>query len=293
MKIFILGISGMLGHKIFEEFCDNGNYDVRGSVRKFIPDKLKKYKDRIDTNVNGKNLKKINFILNSFRPDYVINCIGYIKQNIDSKTDLREVYFLNSFLPHRIFKICNAISAKFIHFSTDCVFDGKKGNYSDTDVSNADDVYGISKFLGEGSQKNFITIRTSIIGHELSSKNGLLEWFLNKYKSCEGYPNSFFSGVTTLEMFNFLKVLIKKNLNYKKVIHLSSKKISKYNLLVKINKTYNKDIKIKKNARFKIDRSLNCSCIPLLTKFYKVPSWDKMIKSMHSNYLKKKNEKLF
>ena len=265
MKIYILGISGMLGHKIFEEFCNNDNYDIRGSVRKSLPTKLKKYKDKIDTNINGQNLKKINFILNSFRPDYVINCIGYIKQKITKKTDLRDVYFLNSFLPHRIYEICNSISSKFVHFSTDCVFDGKKGNYLDTDFPNANDVYGISKFLGEGSSQNFITIRTSIIGHELSSKNGLVEWFLNKPKSCEGYSNSFFSGVTTLEVFNFLKVLIKKNLNYKNIIHLTSKKISKYNLLVKINKIYNKKIKIKKNAKFKINRSLNTSSITLFT----------------------------
>jgi dTDP-4-dehydrorhamnose reductase len=288
MKIYILGISGMLGHKIFQEFSNKANYSVRGSVQKSIPSKLKIYQKKIDINVSAQNLKRINFLLQSFKPDYIINCIGYIKHHITKKTNLRHVYYLNSIFPHKIYKISNSISAKFIHFSTDCVYDGATGNYKEIDPPNAVDVYGISKFLGESFHEKFITVRTSIIGHELSSKIGLLEWFLNKKKSCIGYGNVFFSGLTTLEIFHFLQKLIKKNSNIKGLVHLSSNKISKYSLLTKIKKIYKKKINIIKNTNFKSDRSLNSSYIKKKLS-YKVPSWNQMIKMMHLNYLK--NEK--
>jgi dTDP-4-dehydrorhamnose reductase len=288
MRIYILGISGMLGHKIFEEFSDKTNYNVRGSVQKSIPSKLKIYQKKIDINVSAQNLERINFLLQSFKPDYIINCIGYIKHHITKQTNLRDVYYLNSFFPYKIYEISNSISAKFIHFSTDCVYDGAKGNYKEIDLPNAVDAYGISKFLGESFREKFITVRTSIIGHELSSKIGLLEWFLNKKKSCIGYSKTYFSGLTTLEIFNFLHKLIKKNSNIKGLVHLSSKKISKYNLLTKIKKIYKKKINIVKNINFKSDRSLNSSYIKKKLS-YKVPSWNQMIKRMYLNYLK--NEK--
>ena len=138
--------------------------------------------------------------------------------------------------------------------------------------------------MGEVKYSKSLTIRTSIIGHEFYSKKGLLEWFLNQSKLCYGYSRVFFSGLTTLEISNFVYFYIKKNIKIYGLIHLSSKKISKLNLLKKIAKIYNKKIVIKKDSSKKIDRSLNCSFIKKRIS-YKVPNWDVMIREMRSNQL--------
>jgi len=284
MKVYILGISGMLGSRIFLEFQKKKGFDVRGCLRGNLNPFIIKYKKKINVRIDAKNIKKISSILKSFKPDYVINCIGYIKQKISTNTNDRDIFFVNSIFPHEIYKITKLINSRFIHFSTDCVFDGKKGNYKETASSNVKDIYGISKFLGEVKYSKSLTIRTSIIGHEFYSKKGLLEWFLNQSKLCYGYSRVFFSGLTTLEISNFVYFYIKKNIKIHGLIHLSSKKISKLNLLKKIAKIYNKKIVIKKDSSKKIDRSLNCSFIKKRIS-YKVPNWDVMIREMRSNQL--------
>lgn len=275
----------MLGSRLFLEFQKKDSFDVRGCLRGNSSDFNIKYKKKINAGIDAKNIKKISSILKSFKPDYVINCIGYIKQKISTNTEYQDIFFVNSIFPHEIYKITKLIKSRFIHFSTDCVFDGKKGNYKETDNSNAKDIYGISKFLGEVKYQGSLTIRTSIIGHELYSKNGLLEWFLNQNKLCHGYSRSLFSGLTTLEIFNFIYFCIKKKLKINGLIHLSSKKISKFNLLKKISKIYNKKIIIKKDSFQKIDRSLNSSFIQKRIS-YKVPNWDEMIREMRLNQLR-------
>jgi len=282
MKIYILGISGMLGSKLFSEFSKNSKYFVKGSVRntnfRLI---CKNHKSKVDTNISAKNIIKIRRALNSFKPKIIINCIGVVKQKIKSYS-VEDIFYINSIFPHKLYTISKKINAKLIHFSTDCVFNGIKGGYSEEDRPNAYDIYGLSKSLGEINYQNTITIRTSIIGHELNSKKGLLEWFLNKENYCYGYVRSYFSGLTTLEVFNFLNFYFSKKFNLSGLIHLSSKKISKFNLLNKIAKIYSKKIKIKKNYNFKIDRSL-ISTISRKNSSYKVPSWDKMLRAMYLN----------
>lgn len=285
MKIYILGTSGMLGSKLFSEFSKNPKYFVRGSIRssnlRLIHGNLKR---KVDSNISASNINKIGRKLNIFRPKIIINCIGIVKQKITTYS-VEDIFYINSIFPHELHKIAEKINAKLIHFSTDCVFNGIKGNYSEKDKSNATDIYGLSKSLGEINYKNSITIRTSIIGHELNSRTGLLEWFLNKKNYCYGYVRSYFSGLTTLEVFYFLNFYFSKKINLNGLIHLSSKKISKYNLLNKIAKIYNKKINIKKNYNFKIDRSLSSSISSEIT-LYKVPSWDNMIRAMYLNNLK-------
>ena len=144
---------------------------------------------------------------------------------------------------------------RLIHFSTDCVLGGKKGNYEITDKPDPLDFYGESKLKGEVLDKNCLTIRTSIIGHEIDSKTGLLEWFLTQKRSCLGFKNAYFSGLTTYEIYKFLnKIINSKNF---RIFHLSSRKISKYDLLNKIKKTYAIFTLIKKDMSFNIDRSLS------------------------------------
>jgi dTDP-4-dehydrorhamnose reductase len=245
MRIYILGITGMLGSELFYRFSQLTEHKVRGCTRhKSINFFLRKNK-MIDFNVSIKDLKKIKKKIYDFNPDYLINCVGYVKQKISKKTKKNEVFFVNSIFPKKLLLLIKNLNTKIIHFSTDCVFDGKIGNYNERSKPNAKDLYGRSKYLGELNHPKVITIRTSIIGHEISTKNGLLEWFLSKKNNCQGYANSFFSGLTTFEIFNFINnYLFKKNISG--IYNLSSKKISKYNLLKMIAKIYKKNITIKK-----------------------------------------------
>jgi len=283
MKIYILGISGMLGSKLFQEFLKK-NYKVRGYSRT-VPKKFLKYKTKIDSNINIENITKLKKKIIKFRPKFIINCIGVIKKKI-IKSDEKKIFYINSVLPHEINKISNIINSRLIHFSTDCVFDGKKGNYNENDLPNADDIYGMSKAFGEVNSNNALTIRTSIIGHELGSKNSLLEWFLHlDKKECYGFTDAYFSGLPTIEIFNFIEKFILKNKKINGIYNLSASKISKYSLLKKISKIYSKKIKIIKNNDLKIDRSLNSKKIKKLIN-YKSPSWDNLIKNMYINHNK-------
>ncbi|MDC0925447.1 SDR family oxidoreductase [Candidatus Pelagibacter sp.] len=281
MKIYILGISGMLGSKLFTEFLKT-KHQVRGSLRR-IPKKLIQYKSKIDADLDVYNLIKLKKKILRFKPDIIINCVGVIKQKI-FKLDEKDIFYVNSVFPHEACKISKISRSKFIHFSTDCVFDGKKGNYKDNDEKNAKDIYGISKSLGELNENNSITLRTSIIGHELNSKNSLLDWFLGQNKKqCHGYSNAFFSGLPTIEIFNFIEKFIIKNKKITGIYNLSSTKISKYYLLKIISKIYSKKIMIIKSNNLKIDRSLNSNKIKNLLN-YKCPSWTKLIKNMYLNH---------
>jgi dTDP-4-dehydrorhamnose reductase len=289
MRVYILGITGMLGSELFLRFSDISKYDVRGSTREKHIKIFKKFNKNIDYNVSAYDLNKIKKNIKKFKPDYVINCIGFVKQKIKKKTKLSQVLYINNYFPKKIFQITKTLNIKLLHFSTDCVFDGKKGNYTEKSITNAKDLYGFSKYLGELNDKGAVTLRTSIIGHELSSKHGLLEWFLSQKKTCNGYTNSFFSGLTTYEIFNFLHNYI---FNNKKHFHglynLSSRRISKYNLLKKISQIYKKDILIKKYATPKIDRTLNSSLIKRKLS-YICPSWKKMLLEMYRNKINLKN----
>ena len=280
MKIYILGITGMLGSKLFLEFLKK-KYKVRGSAR-YIHKEFNKFKSNIDLITDVYDLNKLKKKIKKFNPKIIINCVGVIKQKIN-KIDEKDIFYVNSIFPHELYKISELVNAKLIHFSTDCVFNGKIGNYSENHAPNAYDIYGFSKRLGEINYKNSITLRTSIIGHEIKGKYSLLEWFLNQKKNCEGYSKAYFSGLPTIEIFDFLE---KHILNKKKIsglYNLSSTKISKFKLLNLIAKIYGKKIKIIKNKDFKIDRSLNSKKLKKTTS-YKSPSWIKLIKKMFNDY---------
>ena len=294
MKIYILGISGMLGSELFLRFNKIPKYIIKGSARAKHLRFFRNFKNNIDYNVSAYDLNKIKKKIKKFKPDYVINCIGFVKQKIKKSTTFSDVFYINSIFPKKIFKITKTLNIKLIHFSTDCVFDGHKGNYDEKSVPNALDLYGFSKYLGELNSKHVLTLRTSIIGHELSSKHGLLEWFLSKNKKCNGYVNVFFSGLTTFEIFNFLHnfLFTKKNKNLYGLYNLSSRRISKYNLLKEISKIYKKNILIKKDYTSKLDRTLNSSLIKKKIS-YSTPSWKKMLSDMYKNSLIFSNNKKY
>jgi len=212
----------------------------------------------------------------------VINCVGFVKQKIKKKFRSDEIFYINSIFPKKLYSITKSLNKILIHFSTDCVFDGKKGNYSEQDKSSAKDIYGLSKYKGELKGKKVVTIRTSVIGHEINSKNGLLEWFLNKKKSCLGFANCYFSGLTSYEIYNFISGYLLKKKIISGLIHLSSSPISKFKLLKIITSIYKKKILIKKDFKLNINRVLNSDLIKKKL-LYKAPSWTRMIKDMYNN----------
>ncbi len=278
-KILILGSTGMLGYQLFN-FFNKKNYTVRGVCRKnkYISNKFIKNKKFI--NLDLQNFSKLETAINNYRPDHVINCAGIIKQKFN-KYEKKNIFLINSTLPNFLSILSKKLSFKFIHISTDCVYDGKKGNYIETTPPNSFDDYGFSKSLGEINFKNCITLRTSIIGHELFQKNGLLEWFLCQ-KKIFGFKNAFFTGLTTLELSNVILKVLKVKLKMG-IYNVASNKISKYELLMLINQIYDRNVKILPNSKFRIDRSLNGRKFEKNYKI-KISSWEKMIKEMKIDY---------
>lgn len=287
MKVLILGSTGMLGSTIFRYLANKRSIDVLGTYRnRKKKNLLIKYCKKISNEnfflLKNLHFKKIEKLIKITKPDFVINCLGAIKQK---KIENSEIFKINALFPKTLFKLSEYLGFKLIHISTDCVFSGDKGNYVENDKADAKDIYGKSKFLGEVIGPNCITIRTSIIGPELNSQDSLLEWFLSKRKSkVFGYKNAFFNGFTTLELSKIIYKYFVMNLtNFKKgcLVHVSSKKISKYNLLKLINATYNCKTIIIPEYKTKINRTLNDKFFKNKFK-YKFLGWSKIIKEMKS-----------
>ena len=282
MKLLILGSSGLLGNTLTKYFFEKNNYETYGFLRNSSKLKFfkRKYINRLFIIQNILNINELRRQIKELRPDVIINCIGQTNKIKGQNINNIENYInINSLFPFKLKEICDEIESRLIHFSSDCVFSGEKGFYSEKDNPDPNDIYGKSKLLGELDNENIITIRKSVIGHELDSKNGLLEWFLNQEESVEGYKEAIFSGLTVLELARIIDMYILPNKDIKGIIHLSAEPISKYDLLGLIANQYNKLIKIKPNKEIKIDRSLNSEYFKNLTG-YKSDPWPILIKSM-------------
>lgn len=273
-KVLVLGASGMLGHVLYAILSKN--HQTIGTVRseKWHPDLLTNY----DTN----NLEKVESLISSFKPDFVINCIGIIKQLKEGKDKILSLE-VNSLWPHKLAEICGRHNSKMIHFSTDCVFTGDKGNYVESDLADSRDTYGLSKFMGEVDYPHTLTLRTSIIGHELNSNVSLVDWFLSQKGECKGFSKAIYSGFPTVVVADFLDKYIFNNF-ISGVYHFSSDPINKYDLLKLIAQEYKKDILIHPSEELKIDRSLNSDRLREELKFHP-QTWPQMIRLMHEQYI--------
>lgn len=280
MKVLVLGASGMLGNTVYRYLSLNNELDVFGSVRskKNLKSFTEKQQSKLQLNTEFQPNKFPRNELDAIKPDVIINCIGMIKQAPEASVEASIIY-LNSLLPHLLKSYCADNNIRLIHFSTDCIFSGTKGSYKEEDKADADDLYGRSKYLGEISGEGTLTLRTSIIGHELNRNLSLLDWFLSEELPVKGFKNAFFSGLTTLEIAKFLERLIITHKDLSGTYHLSADRISKLNLLKLVRTIYKKKIDIIPENNPIIDRSLNSEKLKKLIN-YEAPSWDQMIIEM-------------
>jgi len=285
-KLLILGASGMLGHALFSEFAKHSDLDVyttarnNGLLKKNLPPHLLK---NIIKNINAESINSIHELIKKVKPDIVINCIGIIKQLLEANNQILSIN-TNSLFPHKLALFCKDHGARLIHFSTDCVFSGDKGNYSEENFPDAKDLYGRTKYLGEINYSHCITLRTSIIGHELLRKVGLVEWFLSREGKIDGFTNAIYSGFPTVEMARIIHDFVIPNPELNGLYHVSSDPISKYDLLRLISGIYGKKIEIEPYDDFVCDRSLDSTRFRNNTG-YIPPSWKELVEKMHQHFV--------
>lgn len=287
MKVLILGGSGMLGHKLWQILSND--YQVYISLRRSnsMLEALKGEKMFIRHDVDALNFDSITRALASIEPDIVINCIGLIKQLPIANDPLSSIT-INSQLPHRLSLICKTAKIRLIHISTDCVFSGSKGNYLEDDDSDAKDLYGRSKYLGEVYYPHTVTLRTSIIGHELGGHLGLVDWFLKQKGSVRGFSKAIFSGFSTLELAKIIREHVIENTLLSGLYHVSTQPVSKFHLLEMINKVYKTDTQILPFDGVDINRSM-CGSRFIKATGYSVKDWDTLIYEMYEDYCKNKH----
>lgn len=280
MKVLVLGVSGMLGNTVLRYFADDSRYQVFGSarssaVRRAFPPSLA---ERIVLGTDVDNPDSLALLFAKVQPDVVINCIGLVKQLAEANDPLQAIP-INSLLPHRLARLCAIAGARLVHVSTDCVFDGARGGYTEADQSDATDLYGRSKYLGEVRYEHTITLRTSIIGHELNSANGLVGWFLGQQGSIKGYTKAIFSGLPTVELAHVIRDVVLPHPQLHGLYHVAAQPINKFDLLTLVKQTYQKEIEIVADDKLRIDRSLNADRFREATG-YSAPAWPELIQKM-------------
>ena len=280
MRLLILGGSGMLGHQLWRGL--HAQHDTWVTLRRPVADfaahtlfdeaKAIQFDDITDDTA-------LERALGQAKPEAVINCVGLIKQR-DEASDEALTLRVNAEFPHRLAKRCGEAGARLIHFSTDCIFAGTKGNYTESDPSDATDLYGQSKHQGEVADAHSVTLRTSVIGHELGTNLAFLDWFLSqRFQAINGYTKAIYSGFTTLEMARIVDRILTQHTDLSGVWHVASEPISKFALLQLCREKLGWEGVIEPNDEFVCDRSLNADRFNQATG-YTPPSWEAMISEL-------------
>ncbi|GAV19752.1 dTDP-4-dehydrorhamnose reductase [Mariprofundus micogutta] len=277
MKILILGGDGMLGHQLLKSWSDRHEVCVtlRGESRSYDH-----YGLFHDTNsfygVDVRDFNTIEQTVSKFQPDAIVNAVGIVKQRAEAQDAIISLE-VNSLLPHRLSQLCGEVGARLIHMSTDCVFSGLKGMYTENDLEDASDLYGRSKLLGEVHDVQAVTLRTSIIGLELARNKSLIEWFLAQSGQVNGFSRAIYSGFTTMEMARIIENVLLEHKALSGLWHVASDPINKFELLSKLSEFMGRaDIRLLEDANFCCERSLDASKFNKETG-YRPPSWDEML----------------
>ena len=280
MKILVLGGNGMLGHTLVREL--GRSFDVFATVRGSEPVLAETgicRAEKLFTSIDASEFERVEKVVRDLAPDIVINAIGVIKHREESKDTCLSIE-MNSLLPHRTAAVSRQVGARFLTFSTDCVFSGAKGAYVEEDATDCNDLYGKSKALGEVTGDGCLTLRTSIIGRELEGSRSLIEWVIsNRGGAVKGFANAIYSGFTTVELSRIVEMVIKEHSMLNGIYHVSSDPIDKFELIGLINRKLGLGIAIEKDVEFVIDRSLVSKRFREETG-YSPKSWEDMIEEM-------------
>ena len=281
MKVLILGGSGMLGHKLWQTLAPR--FDTTATFRRVPPAASEIFdQSRVVECVAADQFDTVTNALAQVRPEVVVNCVGIVKQDAGAKDPVTSIT-VNSLFPHRLAQACAAANARLIHISTDCVFSGRRGNYSEENVTDAEDLYGRTKALGEIDYGNNLTIRTSMIGRELQGSHGLIEWFLSQQgKTVRGFKRAVFSGFTTNALAKIIGEIIDDHPQLNGTWHVAAEPINKFNLLSQVREAYGLKIEIDADESFVCDRSLNGEKFRRETGIT-APSWPEMIAEMQAD----------
>ena len=282
-KVLVLGVTGMLGNAVFRVFGADAAHQTWGTLRSASA--LRHFPvdshDRLLSGVDVLDQDALTAVMAKVRADVVINCVGLIKQLADANDPLTALP-INAMLPHRLARLCELSGARLIHVSTDCVFSGRKGMYLESDVSDAEDLYGKSKFIGElHDVPHAVTLRTSIIGHELNSHYALVDWFLAQQGRVKGFTKAIFSGLPTVELARVMKDFVLPDPTLQGLYHVAAQPVDKYTLLSLVAAQYGKQIDIAADDALVIDRSLDGSRFSVASG-YVAPAWPELVKRMYA-----------
>ena len=282
MKVLVLGASGMLGNAVMRVLSESAALDVVGTLRSAAGrrDFAPAIADKMLVGIDVEHSDALVAAFAQARPAVVINCVGLVKQLASAEDPLQAIP-INTLLPHRLARLCAVAGARLVHISTDCVFDGARGHYLETDASDAQDLYGKSKYLGEVTEGNVVTLRTSIIGHELHSAHSLVDWFLAQGANCRGYTRAIFSGLPTVELARIIRDVVLPQPQLQGLYHVAAAPISKFDLLTLVARQYEKTITITPDPALCIDRSLDATRFNTASGFAPAP-WPELIASMHA-----------
>lgn len=280
MRVLILGLTGMVGHKLWQAYRDR--YEVWGTART-IPTTAAASGlfdlTRTICEVEAADPATVARAIELAEPEVVVNCIGIVKQAAAARDPIASIT-INSLFPNQLARLCRVRKCRLIHLSTDCVFSGRKGAYTEDDLPDPEDLYGRSKLLGEVSEEGALTLRSSIIGRELAASNGLVEWFLAQSgKAVPGYRRAIYSGFTTIAMARIISGIIDGHPSLTGVWHVSSDPISKYDLLCLVRREYGVEVKVLPETALTVDRSLDSARFRALAGFTP-PSWPEMVREM-------------
>jgi len=282
MRLLVLGAAGMLGHAVLRMFAHSPGYVTMGTVRSAnsAAQLAASLRDSLVVGVDVEHADSLTRAFALARPDVVVNCVGVVKQLAEADDPLAAIP-INSLLPHRLARLCALTGARLIHVSTDCVFSGTKGMYNESDRSDAEDLYGRSKYLGEVDYPHAITLRTSIIGPELQGARSLVGWFMAQQGSVKGFARAVFSGLPTVELARIMRDHVIPRPELRGLWHVSADPINKFDLLTLLATTYGKTIEVVRDDQLVIDRSLNSDRFRTAAG-YVPPPWPDLLRQMRA-----------
>jgi dTDP-4-dehydrorhamnose reductase len=285
MRLLVLGAAGMLGHSVchllrerFEIWGTFHDHDIDDEHYRILPAECS------ITKVDAQDFSTVSSAIKKVKPDAIVNCIGIVKQRDEAKQAIPSIH-VNALFPHQLAELCVERGIRVIQISTDCVFSGFRGNYSEIDVPDPVDLYGRTKLLGELNRPGCLTLRTSIIGWQLNNFSSLLSWFaLQRNKHIKGYRKAIYSGFSTTVLTQLIADILQTRPDLNGVYQVSSEPISKFDLLVKLRDILGwSDIVIDPDNQFFCDRSLSGSRFTIATG-WRPPTWEAMLQGLATEW---------